>query len=218
MEQSNEEPIRGVVRPDPTRNASEGDELAFTPTRCKLLEGNETVRVNNLAAFNGVLLVWQFVGAGGIDVDGTAVLVAPGIAVSAKHVVEPHFELLMSASTYSTAIGLTKAGAQIWTVRKVTLLGNLDLVILGLELNSDLPPDRTFRQASITTRLPKLGERLQVCGFRATKTEKKQLPDVASFGCEIEGALLVSAGEVTNRYPEGRDSVMLPWLLISMQS
>lgn len=57
----------------------------------------------------------------------------------------------------------------------------------------------------ITTRLPVVGEELLLCGFRASFMTFPR--DTTQFA----GQVLISSGNVTARYPLGRDRVMMPW-------
>lgn len=133
-------------------------------------------------------------------------MVGPGMAVCATHVIRPHIEALTAGTGSCYCVGLSQRGTQIWEVRKGTPVPHSDLTILGLRLRSSLPADRTFNLAHLTTRLPMVGEHLTVMGFRATGVEGIQLGTFVA-----KGNVLVSVGEVTERYPRGRDRVMLPW-------
>lgn len=203
----------GRVTTDPAANPSIGDTLTFQPIGVELLPGSETVFVERPDALNGVVLTVHFADGDTHDVDGTAVLVAPGVALTAKHVIEPHWDRLVNGDKHSMCIGITPTGMNGWTVKKVTLLTELDIAILGLELNSEMPPDRTFRQTVISTRLPRIGDRLQVVGFRANSATRS-FEGESGYG--VDGAMLVSAGIVRERYPHGRDRVMLPWPVLEV--
>lgn len=208
------ERVSGMIGVDPTLDATEGDFLQFLATECKFHEEEKAVFMRGLDAFNGLLLFWQFFDSNGTHVDGSAIMVGPGIAISAYHVLEPHLSDLKDGKKYSIAIGVAKSGVQIWTVKKATPLSGLDLVILGLELSSPLPSDRSFCQAFITTRLPKIGECLWICGFRSEISEVK--PNDGVREVRAKGNFYVSSGLVTNRYPNGRDRLMLPWPVLEV--
>jgi hypothetical protein len=68
--------------------------------------------------------------------------------------------------------------------------------------------------AAITTRLPKIGELVSMVGFTAMGDEFPFDP----VGYTVVGHVRVSMGEVTARYPGGRDKVMVPWSAIEIAS
>lgn len=208
--------IYGEVAPDPTATPQIGDTVRFQPVTIKLLDDDRTVFMEDAGAFNGVLLSLHFADDAEHLVHGSAVLVAPGIALTAKHVIEPYLEVLAAGHKHSMCIGIAQNGMQLWTVRKATLLDGQDLAILGLELNSAMPNDRTFRQATISTRLPRVGDRVQIVGYRATSASRTV---EGKPGYSVEGSTLVSAGVVRERYPtaSGRDRVMLPFPVIEVE-
>lgn len=205
--------IRGRVTLDPAQNAKDGDALTFQPIRVALLREDTTVFMENINAFDGTVLTFNFADRNDHFLDGSAVLIGPGIAITAKHVIEPHWDRLVSGERHSMCVGVAKRGMNIWAVRKVTLLTDLDIAILGLVLMSELPPDRTFRQTVISTRLPRVGDRVQIVGFRANDASRSIDPE-HGYGADL--GLLVSAGVVRERYPQGRDRAMLPWPVLEV--
>lgn len=95
-------------------------------------------------------------------------MVAPGVALVARDVValEDREELMKSvmqgtAGFICTAI--TSAGLTIWRPRQVTLIDNTDLAILTVEGASALP--EVLCNGTISTRLPKVGERIVIAGL-----------------------------------------------------
>jgi len=204
---------RAQIVQDPASTPQDGDTLTFKPIGVKLLNEDTTVFMENLGAFDGTVLSFHFASDTQHDVDGSAVLVAPGVALTAKHVIEPHLDRLMAGEKHSLCVGVTKGQMNVWGVRHVTLLSYADIAILGLELRSAMPPDRTFRQAVISTRLPKIGDRVQIVGFRAN--EATRVLD-GKQGYSVDAKLLVSAGVVRERYPIRRDSAMLPWPVLEV--
>jgi hypothetical protein len=162
--------------------------------------------VRELDTFDGMLLSMHFGGSQGYTVDGSAALVAPGVALCATHVIESHLDALRSNQTACLCLGPSKFGLQIWLLRTVTNVPDTDITILGLACASALPTDRTFRQWTLATRLPKIGERMTLTGFRPTSA-------VASTdgGLLCHGNVIASVGAVTATYPAGRDRAMIPW-------
>ena len=201
-----DEPIRGELTEDPANHLTGGEQLHFNLklVRHGLSSGSGALR--EMDVFDGLLLHMQFHDGEGHQIDGSAVLVAPGVALCATHVVRPYIDALAGGAATGFCIGVAKSGLQIWRLRNGTLVPNSDIAIIGLGYASRLPEHKTFSQASLTTRLPKIGEALTLTGFRASSIE-----GVKDRTFIARGNVLVSVGKVTAQYPQGRDRIMLPW-------
>jgi hypothetical protein len=197
----------GVVTDDPTKSLPVGSKLQFrpVPVRGDVPEGAATLK--NWQFFEGMLVHIAFTDHAVQRVEGSGVLVAPGVALCATHVVAPHLERLMAGEAIATCFGISTHSLQIWNVRKVTAVQSTDITILGLELTSALPPENIFIQSIITTRTPKIGEQLTICGFRASEASFQR----GEQGVEASGDMWVCRGAIVETYPHGRDRAMLPW-------
>lgn len=202
----------GVVTLDPLADAPAGTTVTFKsePLIPRVPIGAATV--SNWDHFRGILLSTSFATATCTRVEGSAVLVAPGIAITATHVIASHLPLLMAGAEYANCFGITPHGLQIWNVRKVTVIPDSDFTILGLEFSSALPPENTFFQSCITTRTPAIGENLTIVGFRANSNSFQ----MEAMRTEMVGSVWVSKGDVTDVYPAGRDRSMIPWPVIAI--
>ena len=186
-----------------------GEPLGFKSVRPTFGGTNKAARIAGADPKGGFLLSVHFQSSDFHRVDGTAVLVAPGIALCANHVVDEHLEeMLIPGGTLALCAGYTTHGAQLWKVTHITRVPNSDVCILCLALTSGLPPDRTFYQASISTRFPKLGERLFILGYRPESDNfidlKEGDPDAAGMD------LVVCTGSVTQLFNEGPDRFLYP--------
>jgi hypothetical protein len=167
--------------------------------------------VHNMAHYDGALLSVHFIADGWSMVEGSAVMVAPGIAFAAAHVVEPNLPLIMDKKLRILCIGYTSTGPRFWRVGKVAKVNYTDLVILSLIYASSLPPDNRFVQAAVTTRLPGIGEQVMVAGLRASD-EHVPADENMSFtvkdGKVVYGAnVRIGVGDVTQHFPIGRGSM-----------
>lgn len=108
--------IRGRVALDPAQNARDGDELKFQPIQIALLREDSTVFMENINAFDGTVLTFSFADRNDHFLDGSAVLVGPGIAITAKHIIEPHWDRLVSGERHSMCVGVAKRGMNVWAV------------------------------------------------------------------------------------------------------
>lgn len=159
------------------------------------------------ANLGGVLVSMHFSDIEKHSIDGSGVIIGPGMALTAKHVVEPHFIDLKSGKRKLFCTAITKNGLQIWQVSNVVFDKLTDISILSLKYCSALPPDNTFKRAIISTRLPKIGENLLILGFKATDYSF-EYTDKNEMTCS--GSVIACNGSVTERHVNGRDKVMLP--------
>jgi hypothetical protein len=171
-----------------------------------------TYTVHNMAHYDGVLLSVHFSTAEKQFVEGSAVMVAPGIAIAAAHVIGPRAPAIKDGSLHIFCNGLTPSGLRHWKVRHVCEVGNSDLFVLSLEYASPIEANSTFKQAVISTRLPCVGEPIMIAGFRATRSDF----EVRDGDLVYEGNVRIGVGTVTERYSDGRDRKVLPWPTIEV--
>jgi len=195
---------KGIIADDPAIASSIGTSLHFRPVYIGNDLKDQAVWLKDWDSFEGILLSIHFSDSPN---QGSAILVAPGIALCARHVIDPHVSDIMNGSTVPVCIGIAKHGLQIWQIRKITLVNESDLAILGLTYAADLPPDLQFNQAIISTRFPKIGEKLMIAGFRASDSNF----EIPSNELTCGGNVIVCTGEVTERYETARDQSFLRW-------
>lgn len=204
----NEKVSRGVVANDPADSMPDGGAVHFQSLLVPYTPSTTSAWIRDWESLDGMLLAISFAEPSFHTVEGSAILVAPGFALCAWHVLEDRIEALATGKHSITCFGISANGLQIWKVRKITSVPNSDLAILGLELASNLPDDSTFYKTVATTRLPKINERVTIFGFRSSSEKYER---TAESGMNFDGNLLVCAGEVVDRFPTGRDRVMMPW-------
>lgn len=161
----------GRVTPDPTANMPDGSSIRIFERLIAPDVPAGTAAVENWDYFKGSLLMMAFTDHERHYIEGSAVMVAPGVALCANHVMEPRIQQLIGGQAHPSCHGINEHGLMIWNIRKYLHAPGSDLGIVSLELASDLPPDNAFYQVPISTRLPKIGEDLLICGFRADKAE-----------------------------------------------
>jgi hypothetical protein len=203
--------IRGEITSDPAEGVSVGLSLHFEAGLLTSALDAKASWIRDWQTFEGMLLSMHFNVDGRYSVDGSAVLVAPGIALSATHVITPHREAFTSGRASCLCIGLTRHGMQIWRLTHFTQVNASDLTILGLTYAAALPPDLLFHQATISTRLPGVDEWLSLCGFRARTFEQ-----TSDHGLACHGNVLMCRGRVTRQFPNGRDRSLLPWACLEV--
>lgn len=197
----------GRVSEDPIKSLPTNHAISFIhkPVKGLIQKGSTTIR--NWEFFQGALLHIAFTKPDQHMIEGSGVLVAPGIAYCATHVISPHIENIMNGSVIASCFGITDEGIQIWSIKAVTISDGSDISILALEYRSNLPKNNSFVLSQITTRTPEIGEELMICGFKADK----QVFKASRYGVAVGGAVWISKGSVIDTYPTGRDKAMIPW-------
>lgn len=199
--------VEATVVHDPLQTLSQDLKIHFAR---RSFQGHATqgaTTLDNWDFFEGTLLKVVFVEKKQPHVLGSGVLVAPGVVLTATHVVDPFLKRLADGKAAGVCFGITSQCGLIWNIHKITSVPGIDITILGVVLASELPREMPIQLSAITTRSPKIGERLTICGFSAT--DMKQMTQ--REGMEVSGNTWVCLGEVTQTYPLYRDTAMLPW-------
>jgi Trypsin-like peptidase domain len=196
--------LSGQIRPDPANDVPIGGVLSFEPLTIRadqVAVGLELVK--NWTAFDGCLLTILVKNGDESTALGSAVVVAPGVAISAGHVVDHDWHGLGTGERGILCVGPSSNGLDIWRVRHITRLSQADLAILSLVRASPLPNGR-LRLAAVTTRVPKEGSRLLVTGFRSDEPATRG----ADGRWKLRGGVMVAHGDVKQRFMSGRGSML----------
>jgi S1-C subfamily serine protease len=129
-------------------------------------------------------------------------MVAPGVALTARHVVDDMREkgFLGVVGGYLLALGFHKDGMTIWNPDSFGAIGDGDLSILTL-VRATPHPATTIGLATLVARQPLVGESISLVGFAATEVE---------FENDAAIDLLGSVGRAIDVYPKSRDRCLLP--------
>lgn len=165
--------------------------------------------VKDWAFFDGAMLSLVVITEAGYMAMGTIVMIAPGLAITATHVVREHLGDLKKGNVQASCVGPSKAGLELWNVRAVSFDETSDIAYLSLERASQIPEGWSIRTIPITTRAPKGGERLHIFGFRMSTHATD-----ADFG--LTGNLFAASGLVTAVHHPIRDAVLMPFPTIEI--
>lgn len=164
--------------------------------------------VRNPDVFDGALLA-IVVGDDHQTVLGTAFLVAPGLAISAFHVLSADIDAILQSKKRVFCFGLRSGHATLWDIRHINYTEDSDIAYLSLIPRSALNEDRTICQFPLTTRAPKAGEQLHIIGY--TSGPLNEAPEQA-----IRFKLMSAVGAVSRIYPRQRDSALMPFPTIEI--
>jgi len=146
--------ISGVVAVDPLHDAPIGTQLNISADLFTTSSSFKLSNISNWDFFNGVVVAIHFGGNRSQRITGSGVLVAPGVALTARHVIEPELEQIMNGSTEIICTGIAASGWMIWKCHQITLIDHTDDLALLINVSASALPD-VLRQAAITTRLPR---------------------------------------------------------------
>jgi hypothetical protein len=194
--------VFGDIVADPAARLSAGERLWFKPEIFPVGSPPGEYTVDNWDHFADILLSLLVIDGDIIYVHGSAVLVAPGVALAAQHVIDDFLPRLTAEGGAVLLCGsVASTQLRLWHCKKMTSVPEADLAILLLSSASELPPEHIFRIAIITTRLPKLGEQVSMVGFTAAG---EHFPFDPARGGSVQGHVRVSVGTIVEQYPGGR--------------
>ena len=150
---------------------------------------------------------------------GSAVFIAPRLAITVKHVIAEFWRLYgtpdvgledkgdKNAEFEILAIQYPGAEAHpaVWITRRAWLSPHSDLAVITLEPADELSKDYQFTQVPTLSVLPpSKGEQIRACGFAAS-----QVSGINGNRVELLLNPLSAAGPVTETYPSHRDRGLL---------
>lgn len=169
-------------------------------------------------------LVLALVGGQPPVVLGSAVFVAPGVALTASHVIEEYWKLFDEEGRWRTAKAATFPIQAIqyvphldrfvtWHVFYASHRDKLDVALLQLapEL-SQYPADYVWPYPTLDLRPIARGTRVQALGFPKADV----VFDEETNGWQLEHAAGISVGVVTDVFEEGRDTAKKPFPCFEM--
>jgi hypothetical protein len=184
--------------------------MAFTFVQKSVrIDARHGIRDLQLPQLDGLVLALDCIAGDAHHIWGSAVVVGPGVALTARHIVEEMkiHGFLGSAGGQLFALGFHADRLEVWRADSVT--GDVgDLALLTL-IRTTASPDPhpadpvKFSVAKMDARMPQVGERVSLIGFKSAEvTFEKAAP--------LGLSLLGSVGAVTDVYPAKRDALSLP--------
>ena len=198
----------GVIQDDPTGSLPAGQLLRIRVDGVlfRLDQGRPEGQFPLKHLFHGVLLAMTFRDQTGDHTVGSAVLIAPGIAICASHVLADFEKAFPTGNCGLLCGGPADHGINLWLVRGGLQIPESDLSVLWMTLASAMPPENRFIVPHLTTRTPALGECVALYGLPARERT------TVAYGGDVSIPLLAryTSGRVIDVYSSGRDRTMLP--------
>ena len=176
-------------------------------------------RVANWDYYDGAIVMVGVSDGKAFTIEGSGVMVAPGLALSATHVLADHADAIDERRLSVFCIALRRGGkADLWAVRRSLRFAadKSDIMFLGVELNSEIADDWFVGCLPITTRAPAEGELLTILGYRFERNEPTPSPIVDSVPVLGRGDLYVATGEMQRLYYPQRDPLLAPFPAIEI--
>jgi hypothetical protein len=197
-----------MIAEDPLRDLPVGSELPIVPV---VFGGSDATvvpdGVNNWTFFDGALMGIVTRDKHETTVMGTGAMIAPGLAVTATHVLRDRLEEVLAGDVALLCVAPTNEAVDFWNIRAINKDEVGDIAYLSLELASAISPVWRLRTFPLTTRAPRPGESVHIVGFRLEATHEPPA---------FAGELLGAAGEVTAVYHPIRDRVLMPYPAIEI--
>ncbi len=164
----------------------------------------------DLHQLDGLVLALDWVADNKHHIWGSAVMVGPGIAMTACHVIDGMSErgFLAKVGGQLFAVGFHTDRVELWRADSYTRVDVGDLSLLTLIRSTALidrlvdKPTR-FSLATMAARMPSVGEPISLIGFKAAEVS-------LDGNAPLRLALVGSVGQVTDLYPQRRDAYGLP--------
>lgn len=155
------------VRPEDEVDPKKGTPVLLRPTTFTPDPTLGMREVANLAYYQGLIGFIAFFKDDWSTIEGSAVLVGPGAALTGFHVVAELIAQIVSGELQLMLFVPSGDGGRAWRIRGITRVGDTDIAILSLSLGSVVPKRRVYRQAVLGLSLPSAGELVMISGFKA---------------------------------------------------
>jgi hypothetical protein len=177
-------------------------------------------KVANWDYYDGAIVMVGVTDGETYMIEGSGVMVAPGLVLSATHVLRHHADAIAARTLSVYCVGVRSGGrADLWAVHQSLRYAedHSDIMFLGVELNSEISDDWYVPCLPISTRAPEKGEPLTIVGYRFDRDEAEPLPIINGVRAVGRGDLYIAAGEVETIYYPHRDRLLAPFPAIEIK-
>jgi hypothetical protein len=166
--------------------------------------------VTNWTFFDGALAAIVMRDAAGTTAMRTAVMIAPGLAVTAAHVLGP-LEDIIAGNVALLMVSPRQGGLDLWRVHKLSAAPDSDVAYVSVSLASPIDAEWQLTTIPVTTRMPELGESVHLVGLRFLAPAIDNTDRVS-----LRGELHAARGEVVATHHPIRDPVLMPFPTIEV--
>lgn len=197
-----------VGPPDLFAEPGAGIRLRMCYTRIQDKQGFRSLDLDQL---DGTVLALNWVVEHSHHIWGSAVMVAPGVALTATHVIDEMRAkgFLGDAGGYLLALGFPKGRLEIWNAVCFTSVNDSDLSIINLvRVTSRTSPGvgavADVHASIMAAHQPTVGEHVSVIGFAAAELKFENSSDQRPIGISLLGGV----GPVSDVYADRRDNLL----------
>ena len=202
----------GIVIGDPLLNLNIGSEIHFKNLDFAGSDGNSLPQaIKNPEIFDGSILALGIKSENRSQIIGSAVIIGPGLAVSATHNVQDALESLSSGLEALFMIGARGSVLDIWTASSISFAPDNDVTLISLKRESAMPEGNMFTKHRIRAQPPSIGEMLNIVGYRFEKPVEHRIQDGIPMEASFSGNMYAARGTTESFFPNSRDSVLLPF-------
>jgi hypothetical protein len=142
--------------------------------------GDIATAVADWAAYDGAIVAVGTSDGASFTVSGSGVMVAPGLVITATHVLRDNVDAIEAKRELPWCLGPRQDGrADLWLVRQMRFgETESDIAFFAVEPYSDLSDGWTLTCLPLTTRYPTEGDKLTVVGFRFDNDHANDLPEI----------------------------------------
>lgn len=170
---------------------------------------------SELGASKGAVLLIAAVRGDDLLPWGTASLIAPGIAVTATHVIDEYRQFYTNSSEIELmALGVVDNTLQVWNVQRISTINlreigsnhefRSEICLLSIDHTSQSADQRiTFSVFQPSWGMPRTGDVVFAFSIRSNQITN-------TYPEELNANLLISRGTVQEAFPQGRDRRNLP--------
>jgi len=207
----------GIVSADPLSILSVGSEIHFRNLDFAGSDGNSLPQaIKNPEVFDGSILALGIRNENRSQIIGSAVIIGPGLAVSATHNIQDALERLSSGLDALFMIGTRGSVLDIWTASSISYAPENDVTLISLKRESAMPEGNLFTKHRIRAEPPSVGEMLNIVGYRVEKPVEHKIQDGIPMEASFSGNMYAARGTTEAFFPNLRDSVMLSFPCFQM--
>jgi hypothetical protein len=207
-----------VTVTDPLANPPHGTFIGIRSVDVEPIQAEASpMMLTNPDYFDGAILAIGMQYGDQFQIEGTAIMIGLGLAITAKHVIDNHHARWQAGEGVLVCAGVRPNGVlEAWHCYSITMnSGTGDLALLSLRLASPIPADGYFRTLSLSTRVPAPGEHLIVVGYRF---EDSGSVDPVTNAIGSTGLMYVSSGAAGAFSFPMHDTALAPYPTIEILS
>lgn len=202
----------GIVVGDPLSILSIGSEIHFRNLDFAGSDGNSLPQtIKNTEIFDGSILALGIKSENRSQIIGSAVIIGPGLAVSATHTIQDALDGLSNGSEALFMIGARGSVLDIWTASSISFAPDNDVTLISLKRESAMPEGNIFTKHRIRAKPPSIGEMLNIVGYRFEEPVEHRIEDGIPMESSFSGNMYTARGATEAFFPDLRDNVLLPF-------